>query len=61
MKNVTIVSLVLNLIFASLLLTPIIQAVRQVHVDTKKISEHGLSDPMPDVNVGPYLFVPTIP
>jgi hypothetical protein len=60
MQNATIMSFVLNLLLASLLLNPIVQAVRQVHVDTKKISEHGLSDPMPDVNVGPYLFVPAI-
>ena len=60
MQNVIIMSFVLNLILASLLVNPIVQAVRQVQVDTKKISEHGLSDQMPDGNFGPYLFVPAI-
>ncbi len=56
MKKVTIISLVMNLILASLLFTPNFLALKQVHVDTKKVYEYELADPMPDVQVGVPLF-----
>ncbi len=56
MKKVTIMSLVLNLILASLLFTPSFLALKQVRVDAKKVYEHKLPDPMPDVQVGVPLF-----
>ncbi|MBW2553087.1 MAG: hypothetical protein JRE20_03000 [Deltaproteobacteria bacterium] len=56
MKKMTIMSLVLNLILASLFL-----ALKQVHVNAKKLSEHRLSDPMPDVQMGVDLFTPMFP
>ena len=62
MKKVTIMSLVLNLILASLLLlTPNFLALKQVHVDAKKVYEHKSPDPMSDVKVGVVLFVPVLP
>jgi len=61
MKKVTIMSLVLNLILASLLLTQNFLALKQVHVDTKKVYEHKLPDPMSDVKVGVVLFAPVLP
>jgi hypothetical protein len=61
MKKVIIMSLVLNLFLASLLLTPNFLALKQVHVDAKKVYEHKLSDPMSDVKVGVVLFVPVLP
>jgi hypothetical protein len=61
MKKVTIMSLVLNLILASLLLTQNFLALKQVHVDAKKVYEHKLPDPMSDVKVGVVLFAPVLP
>ena len=61
MKKVIIMSLVLNLFLASLLLTPNFLALKQVHVDAKKVYEHKLSDPMSDVKVEVVLFVPVLP
>ncbi len=62
MKKAIIMSLVLNLILASLLLfTPHFLALKQVHVDAKKVYEHKLPDPMSDVKVGVVLFVPVLP
>ena len=61
MKKVTIMSLVLNLILASLLLTPNFLALKQVHVDAKKVYEHKLPDPMPDVQVGVALSASVLP
>ncbi|MCK5492433.1 MAG: hypothetical protein KAJ14_04910 [Candidatus Omnitrophica bacterium] len=61
MKKMTIMSLVLNLILASLLFTPNFLALKQVHVNAKKLSEHRLSDPMPDVQMGVDLFTPMFP
>jgi hypothetical protein len=61
MKKVTIVSLVMNLILASLLFTPKFIALKQVHVDAKMLCEHRLPDPTPDVQVGVPLFAPVLP
>jgi hypothetical protein len=61
MKKVTIMSLILNLILASLLLTQNFLALKQVHVDAKKVYEHKLPDPMSDVKVGVVLFAPVLP
>ena len=61
MKKMTIMSLVLNLILASLLFTPNFLALKQVHVDAEKLYEHKSPDPMPDVQMGVYLFAPMLP
>jgi len=61
MKKVTIMSLVLNLILASMLFTPSFLALKQAHVDANKIYEHKLPDPMTDVKVGIVLFAPVLP
>jgi len=61
MKKVTIMSLVLNLILASLLLTQNFLALKQVYVDAKKVYEHKLPDPMSDVKVGVVLFATVLP
>ena len=61
MKKVTIMSLAMNLILASLLFTPNILALKQVHVEAKKLSEHRLSDPKPDFQVVVDLFDSVLP
>ncbi len=61
MKKVIIMSLVLNLFLASLLLTPNFLALKQAHVDAKKVYEHKSPYPMSDVKVGIVLFAPVLP
>ena len=61
MKKLTIMSLVLNLILASLLFTQNFLALKQVHVDVQKVYEHKLPDSMPDVQMGVDLFTPMFP
>ena len=61
MRKLTIMSLVLNLILASLLLTPSFQAFKQVRVDAKKVYENTIPEPMPNVNAGDALFTPVLP
>ena len=61
MKKVTIMSLVLNLILASLLFTQNFLALKQVHVDVQKVYEHKLPDSMPDVQMGAALFPTVLP
>ena len=61
MKKVTIMSLVLNLTLASLLLTPNFLTLKQAHVDVKKVYEHKLPDPVPDVEVGFALYASVLP
>ncbi len=61
MKKVIIMRLVLNLFLTRLLLTPNFLALKQVHVDAKKVYEHKLPDPMSDVKVGVVLFAPVLP